>query len=58
MRLKLCLLRGSAKTEEALELMKSAANQYKMGKNWREAGNTFRRIGTHHARVGGNNHRG
>jgi len=44
------LFTGSAKTEEALELMKSAANQYKMGKNWTEAGNTFRRIGTHHAR--------
>jgi len=40
---------GSKKTEEALELLNRAANQFKMAKNWTEAGNTFSKIASHHS---------
>ena len=43
------LFTSSSKTEEGLSMLARAANLFKMAKSWTEAGNTFSKIGSHHA---------
>ena len=43
------LFTSSSKTEEGLSMLAKEANLFKMAKSWTEAGNTFSKIGSHHA---------
>ena len=44
-------IRGSSKTDDALEMLGRAANMFKMAKKWSQAGNTFTKIANHHVKV-------